>query len=107
MLLNPERITGWDPSVYLIMMLVAIVAFAAGYICKKHKYTNLCIVLISLFLVILCEIVLTFQLGGTDLFFLEWLAYFGELLIFLPLFIGCLLAFLIKLIVAKRKLSAI
>lgn len=105
MLLNPERITGWDLSTYVIMVIVAIAAFAIGYAGKKHKNTNLCVIFISLLLVILCEITLSFQLGGTDLFFLEWLAYFGELLVFLPAFVGYLLGALVKFIVARWKSS--
>lgn len=103
MLLNPERISGWDTSTYVIIALVVIAAFAAGYINKKHKHTNLCVILLSLLLVILCKVALSFQLGGTDLFFLEWMAYFGELLLFLPVFVGYLLGFLIKLVTLSHK----
>lgn len=105
MLLNPERLTGWDISTYVIVAIVAIVALAAGYIRKKHKNTNLCVILSSLLLVVLCEITLSFQLGGTDLFFMEWLAYFGELLVFLPVFMGYLLGVLVKFVRTKWKRS--
>ena len=98
MLLNFERITGWDLSTYVIMAIVAITAFAVGYIRKKHKRTDLYVIFISLLLVILSEIILLFLPGGSDLFFLEWIAYFGELLLFLPVAFGYLLAFLIKTI---------
>lgn len=105
--LNPERLTGWGVSTYVIMAVIAIAAFAVSYLCRKRRHTDLWVILIALLLVILCEVALLFPLGGTDLFFLEWAAYFGELLLFLPAFWGYLLGFLVKTFFTKEKLNEI
>lgn len=104
MLLDPERFLGWDISTYLIMIAIAVIAFIVGFRQKKRKWTNLCVILMFAVLTVLCEVILSLSLGGTGLFFLEWLAYFGELLFVLPVFAGYLLGALTRFITAKSQL---
>ena len=102
MLLDPERFFGWDAFTYVIVAVIAILAFTLAFCSKRERTTRRSLVVL-LVLVVLSEIVLSLALGGTDLFFLEWAAYFGELLLFLPGFFGCLAGILVRLIVVRKK----
>ena len=102
MLLDPERIFGWGIFTYILMAAVAILAFVLVYR-TKHERAALRVLAVLLVLIVLSEIVLSLSLGGTGLFFLEWIAYFGELLLFLPGFVGCLAGVLAKRIIFKKQ----
>ena len=102
MLFRPEQIFGWGTTSYIIMAVVAVLAFVLTYFIK-HRRVSHCILAVLLGLIVLSEITLSLTLGGTGLFFLEWIAFFGELLMFLPGFVGSLAGVLTRLIVTRRK----
>lgn len=105
MLLDPERIFGWDAFTYILMAAVAVLAFVLVFRTKRERAARRALAVL-LVLIVLSEIALSLSLGGTGLFFLEWIAYFGELLLFLPGFVGCLMGVLIRFFTARKERAA-